>query len=356
MAQRIAPADFGSPALLDLVREHLAGMHAASPPGTVFALDLSGLQSPDVSLFTLWDGDALLAMGGLRELDAAHGEIKSMRTHRLQLRRGAAARLLEHLLEVAAARGYTRVSLETGRGPAFEPALALYRRRGFRPGAVFGEYHESPFSQFLHLDLPPATRRRIVLATGNRGKLAEFQQMLAEAGIDLLPQSHFGIEPPDETGATFEENAVLKARHAARLTGLPAMADDSGLEVDALGGAPGVYSARYAGEGATDAANVAKLLAALEGVPPSRRGARFQCVIACVRSADDAAPALGRGSWPGRILEAPRGNGGFGYDPVFLDEASGLSAAELDAAAKHARSHRGAALRALRAQWGTASP
>lgn len=356
MALRIEPADFGSVQLLELIREHLAGMHAASPPETVFALDLSGLQAPDVSLFTVWDGEVLLGMGGLRELGPAHAEIKSMRTHRAHLRRGVAARLLEHLIDLAVARGYARLSLETGRGPAFEPALGLYRRRGFQPGPVFGDYIESEFSQFLHLDLQPSARRRVVLATGNRGKLAEFQQMLAAAGIELLPQSQFGIEPPEETGSTFEANALLKARHAARRTGLPAMADDSGLEVDALGGAPGVYSARYAGAGASDAANTAKLLAALAAVPAARRTARFRCVIAFVRDADDATPLLAHGSWEGRILDAPRGSGGFGYDPVFLDEASGLSAAELDAEAKNARSHRGVALRGLLSQLRDAPP
>lgn len=346
---RILPADFEAAQLRELIHEHLSGMHAASPPGTVFALDLSGLQSADVSLFTAWDGDVLLAMGGLRELGPAHAELKSMRTRRAHLRRGAARALLEHLIGLAMARGYRRLSLETGRGPAFEPALELYRRRGFQPGPAFGEYTESPFSQFLHLDLP-APSRRVVLATGNRGKLAEFQQMLGDSGVTVLPQSLFGIEPPEETGTTFEANALLKARHAARLSGLPAIADDSGLEVDALDGAPGVYSARYAGAAADDAANTAKLLAALATVPAARRTARFRCVIAFVRDADDAAPLLAQGSWEGRILEAPRGRGGFGYDPVFLDPASGLSAAELDSATKNARSHRGAALRELLAQ------
>jgi XTP/dITP diphosphohydrolase len=192
---------------------------------------------------------------------------------------------------------------------------------------------------------------RVVLATGNRGKLAEFQLLLVAAGVELLPQSQFGIEPPEETGTTFEENAVLKARHAARLSGLPALADDSGLEVDALGGGPGVHSARYAGADASDAANVAKLLSALDGVPAARRGARFRCVIAFVHDADDKAPLLASGSWEGRILEAARGTGGFGYDPVFLDEASGRSVAELSPQDKNARSHRGQALRALLAQW-----
>ncbi len=188
---------------------------------------------------------------------------------------------------------------------------------------------------------------RVVLATANRGKLAESQQLLAPAGVELLPQSKFGIEPPEETGTTFEANALLKARHAARLSGLPALADDSGLEVDALGGAPGVHSARYAGAQAGDAANVAKLLAALDGIPDAHRSARFRCVIALVRDADDRAPLIASGCWEGRILEAPRGSGGFGYDPVFLDLASGRSAAELAPEQKNARSHRGQALREL---------
>jgi XTP/dITP diphosphohydrolase len=279
-----------------------------------------------------------------------------MRTRDGWLRRGVAARLLEHLLAVAAARGYRRVSLETGSGPAFEPALALYRRRGFVSGPAFGDYVASDFNQFMHLELAADTRRPVVLATGNRGKLAEFRQLLGDSGYEVLAQSQFGIEPPDETGATFEANALLKARHAAQLTGLPALADDSGLEVDALGGAPGVYSARYAGAGATDAANIAKLLAALVAVPEAHRTARFRCAIAFVRTAEDAAPLLAHGAWEGRILAAPRGAGGFGYDPVFLDPASGLSAAELGAASKNARSHRGAALRDLLRQLHAAAP
>jgi XTP/dITP diphosphohydrolase len=192
---------------------------------------------------------------------------------------------------------------------------------------------------------------RVVLATANRGKLAEFRQLLAPAGVEMLPQSQFGIEPPEETGGTFEANALLKARHAARLSGLPALADDSGLEVDALGGGPGVHSARYAGAQADDAANIAKLLAALDGVPSADRVARFRCVIALVRDADDVAPLIASGCWEGRILEAPRGSGGFGYDPVFLDVASGRSAAQLAPEDKNRRSHRGRALHALLERW-----
>jgi XTP/dITP diphosphohydrolase len=196
-----------------------------------------------------------------------------------------------------------------------------------------------------------AAARRVVLATGNPGKLREFAELLGPLGIELLPQSRFGIEPPEETGETFVANALLKARHAAARSGLPAMADDSGLEVDALGGAPGVRSARYAGEGAGDAANVAKLLAALRNVDAAARGARFRCVIALVRTADDPAPLLGSGCWEGRILPAARGSGGFGYDPVFAPSGELRSVAELTATEKHAQSHRGAALRDLLARW-----
>jgi XTP/dITP diphosphohydrolase len=194
---------------------------------------------------------------------------------------------------------------------------------------------------------------RAVLASGNRGKLREYAELLAPARLQLEPQSAFGIDSPPENGSTFIDNALLKARHAAAHAGLPALADDSGLEVDALGGAPGVHSARYAsdtGEGAGDAANIAKLLRALAAVPEGQRTARFRCAIAFVRGADDPAPRIAQGVWEGRILMTPRGDGGFGYDPVFLDVASGRSVAELTPAEKNARSHRGQALRALLAQ------
>ena len=202
------------------------------------------------------------------------------------------------------------------------------------------------------------TAQRVVLATGNAGKLREFAALLAPAGFVFEPQSAFGIEPPEETGDTFLANALLKARYAARLSGLPAMADDSGLEVDALGGAPGVRSARYADDATTavprDEANWRKLLAALVGVPDAARRARFRCCIVLVRDADDPVPVVGEGAWEGRILEAPRGSGGFGYDPVFapVDPAfGGRSVAELDAADKNLHSHRAAALRALLTAW-----
>ena len=202
------------------------------------------------------------------------------------------------------------------------------------------------------------TAQRVVLATGNAGKLREFAALLAPAGFVFEPQSAFGIEPPEETGDTFLANALLKARYAARLSGLPAMADDSGLEVDVLGGAPGVRSARYADDASAtmprDEANWRKLLAALAGVPDAARRARFRCCIVLVRDADDPSPVVGEGAWEGRILDAPRGDGGFGYDPVFapVDPAfGGRSVAELDAADKNLHSHRAAALRALLTAW-----
>jgi XTP/dITP diphosphohydrolase len=188
---------------------------------------------------------------------------------------------------------------------------------------------------------------RIVLATGNAGKIREFSDLLGPLGFEFVPQAEFGIEPPEETGETFEDNAILKARYASAHSGLPAMADDSGLEVDALGGAPGVRSARYAGEGAGDLANLEKLLEAMKRVPDASRSARFRCVIALARTADDPSPLLGRGVWEGVILRSSRGHGGFGYDPVFAPRGEARSVAELAAAEKHAQSHRGSALRDL---------
>ncbi len=188
---------------------------------------------------------------------------------------------------------------------------------------------------------------RIVLATGNVGKIREFSDLLGPLGFEFVPQAEFGIEPPEETGETFEDNAILKARYASAHSGLPAMADDSGLEVDALGGAPGVRSARYAGEGAGDLANLEKLLDAMKRVPDASRSARFRCVIALARTADDPSPLLGRGVWEGVILRSSRGHGGFGYDPVFAPRGEARSVAELAAAEKHAQSHRGSALRDL---------
>lgn len=192
---------------------------------------------------------------------------------------------------------------------------------------------------------------RVVLATGNPGKLREFAQLLAPLGLEFIAQSELAIDPAEETGDSFAANAILKARHASACAGLPAMADDSGLEVDALGGAPGVQSARYAGEHGNDAANTARLLAELRargiafGAATTR--ARFRCVIALVRNADDPVPLLASGAWEGYITDTPRGAGGFGYDPVFVDMTAGRTAAELAPNEKHARSHRGQALRAL---------
>ena len=188
---------------------------------------------------------------------------------------------------------------------------------------------------------------KIVLASGNPGKLRELAELLAPHGLRVLPQSAFGLETPPEMGTTFRENALLKARHVSRLTGLPALADDSGIEVDALQGRPGVYSARYAGEGASDAENLQKLLAELQSVPEDARTARYRCVMALVRGAQDPEPLLAEGTWSGRILRVPRGTGGFGYDPVFLPEGLERTAAELAPAHKNALSHRGQALRAL---------
>lgn len=192
------------------------------------------------------------------------------------------------------------------------------------------------------------TPMRIVVASGNRGKLAEFERLLGGAGIAFVAQGELGVEDIEETGLTFVENALLKARHAARATGLPALADDSGLCVDALAGAPGLYSARYAGRHGDDAANIERLLRELDGVPDDARTARFHCTLALLRHPEDPRPLLAQGEWHGRILRAPRGNGGFGYDPVFLDPVTGLTAAELDPDTKHRSSHRGMALAALR--------
>ena len=187
----------------------------------------------------------------------------------------------------------------------------------------------------------------LVLASGNAGKLVELRELL-DGSVGLRAQSEFGVTDADETGLTFIENALLKARHAARITGLPSLADDSGLCVDALGGAPGLYSARYAGVHGDSAGNNDKLLQELAGVPDAARSARFHCVLALLRHADDPQPIVVEGRWEGRILHAPRGRGGFGYDPVFLDPEHGCSAAELDPAIKNAISHRGRALAALK--------
>lgn len=188
---------------------------------------------------------------------------------------------------------------------------------------------------------------RVVLASGNPGKAAEIGALLAPTGLEVVAQSALGIAGAEETAGTFVENALIKARHAARASGLPAIADDSGLVVDALGGEPGVHSARFAGAGAGDADNNAKLLAALAGIPAAARTARFVCVAVMLRHADDPLPLVCQGAWEGTILEAPRGRGGFGYDPLFLPAGGGRSAAELPAAEKNRVSHRGRAFARL---------
>jgi len=189
--------------------------------------------------------------------------------------------------------------------------------------------------------------RRWVVATANPGKLAEIRALLAGLPIELVTQAELGVDAADESAITFVENALIKARHAAARTGLPAIADDSGLTVDALGGLPGVRSARFAGPEADDRANVERLLEALDGVPPERRTARFHCVVVALESAEDPAPIIATGAWPGRIALEPAGTGGFGYDPVFFVEDRGCTAAELPADVKNVISHRAIAFRRL---------
>jgi XTP/dITP diphosphohydrolase len=196
-----------------------------------------------------------------------------------------------------------------------------------------------------------ASPSRVVLASSNAGKLREFSELLSGQGFVLSRQSDHGIAPPPETGTTFLENALIKARNASRITGLPAIADDSGIEVDALSGGPGVHSARYAGEDATDEANLEKLLAALDGLEPAERGARYRCVIVYVAHADDPSPLIGEGSWEGRIIPQRRGEGGFGYDPSFVPVGDTRTVAEMPAAEKNLKSHRAQALRAFLGQF-----
>ncbi|BAU56444.1 RdgB/HAM1 family non-canonical purine NTP pyrophosphatase [Halorhodospira halochloris] len=188
---------------------------------------------------------------------------------------------------------------------------------------------------------------RLVLATGNPGKMAELSRMLAGSGIEVLGQKELEIDSAPEDAATFVENALIKARHVAKCSGLPAVADDSGLVVPALGGEPGIYSARYAGRQGDDAANNQLLLSKLAGVENHRRQAAFHCVMVYLRNWQDPAPLLAHGIWRGYIVDSPRGTNGFGYDPLFADPQLGLTAAELDSGAKDARSHRGQALREL---------
>jgi XTP/dITP diphosphohydrolase len=190
---------------------------------------------------------------------------------------------------------------------------------------------------------------RLVLASGNAGKLAELRDLLGDTGYTLHAQSEFDVgDDVEETGTTFIENALLKARHASSATGLPALADDSGLCVDALGGAPGLYSARYGGEHGNASRNIARLLDELRDVGDAQRSAHFYCVLVLLRAPDDPQPLIAEGEWQGRILHAPRGDRGFGYDPVFFDPENACSAAELDPAVKHLISHRGRALAELK--------
>ena len=189
--------------------------------------------------------------------------------------------------------------------------------------------------------------KKIVLASGNAGKVREINQIVADLGFEVVPQTEFDVPEAEETGLTFVENAILKARNAARHTGLAAIADDSGIEVDALHGAPGIYSARYAGAGASDQANLDKLLDALEDVADGERTARFQCLMVYMEHAEDPTPLICQGTWEGRITRQPAGEGGFGYDPVFWVPDSGCTSAELPAEEKNRLSHRGQALRRL---------
>ncbi len=188
---------------------------------------------------------------------------------------------------------------------------------------------------------------KIVLASGNAGKVREINKLFTGCGIEVIPQSEFNVSEVPETGTTFVENAIIKARHAAQCTGLPAIADDSGIEVDALNARPGVYSARYAGEGASDLDNNNKMLSELEGIADAERTARYWCILAFMRHEDDPVPIITQASWEGRILEAPRGDGGFGYDPIFYVPTHACSGGELALEEKNKISHRALALQTM---------
>ena len=190
-------------------------------------------------------------------------------------------------------------------------------------------------------------KQQIVLATGNKGKVREISQMLAEQAFEIMPQSEFNIPEVEETGLTFVENAIIKARHASKISGLPAIADDSGIEIDALNGAPGIYSARYAGIDATDTENLYKVLTDMELVDEPQRTARFQCLLVMMRHANDPTPIICQGTWEGTILRQPIGENGFGYDPIFWLEEQQCSSAQLAPSVKDQLSHRGKALRQL---------
>ena len=191
---------------------------------------------------------------------------------------------------------------------------------------------------------------KIVLASGTAGKVREINRLFADSGIEIVPQSDFDVPDVAETGTTFVENAIIKARHAAQCTGLPAISDDSGIEVDALDARPGVFSARYAGDGASDEDNNNRMLEELQGVPEAERTARYQCLIVFMRSHSDPVPIITQGSWEGRILEAPQGDGGFGYDPIFFVPSHGCSGGELPLEVKNTISHRAIALKAMLAE------
>ncbi|PAJ73250.1 non-canonical purine NTP pyrophosphatase [Pseudoalteromonas sp. NBT06-2] len=188
---------------------------------------------------------------------------------------------------------------------------------------------------------------KLVLATGNLNKVKELSDMLSSLKIEVVPQSEFNVSEVAETGTTFVENAIIKARHAAKITGLPVIADDSGLEVDALNGAPGIYSARFAGSNASDKDNLLKLLAELKKVPEEKRTARFCCVLVLMRHADDPTPLICQGFWEGKITTQPNGENGFGYDPIFYVPEKQTTSAQLDKITKNALSHRGKALKQL---------
>ena len=188
---------------------------------------------------------------------------------------------------------------------------------------------------------------KIVLASGNLGKLKEFKNIFSNQGMNVLPQSQFKIDDAEETGLTFVENAIIKARHAAKISGLPALADDSGLEVDALRGKPGIYSARFSGEDATDASNNEKLLQMMKNIPHDQRTARFHCVLVLLRHAEDPVPLIFQGRWEGQILLEPQGNNGFGYDPLFFALDQQCCSAELEPEVKNQVSHRGKAMQSL---------
>lgn len=192
---------------------------------------------------------------------------------------------------------------------------------------------------------------KLVLASGNQGKLREFSQLFSDKNIHVIPQSEFDTIEAEETGLSFVENAILKARNACKFSGLPSLADDSGLEVDALQGAPGIYSARYAGSDASDEENYLKLLEALKDVPKEKRSARFQCVLVYMRHENDPTPQVFQGSWEGQILMEPSGAEGFGYDPVFFVPSENCSSAELSKDKKNALSHRGQAIQELLRNW-----